>query len=148
LEVLALGLAGKRADGRPLDTVLGELEGEALAVLPWGAGKWLGRRGRLVREARERREVLLGDNGGRPAFWREPLLEGARALAGSDPLPLPGRERKIGSYGSSLQAHISEERPGADLIAALRTAPLEPFGAPESPMGFLRDQLELRLGRG
>ena len=49
IEVLALGLNRLYPDGRPLATVIEDLsEEEVLLILPWGVGKWLGRRGRII----------------------------------------------------------------------------------------------------
>ena len=49
LEVLTAGAFPAIADGQPLVEVLQALAAAgALAIIPWGAGKWLGSRGRLV----------------------------------------------------------------------------------------------------
>jgi hypothetical protein len=154
IEVLALGLAAQVADGRPLAELLVELSDHpCLTVLPWGVGKWLGARGDLVREALARNPgVLLGDNAGRPEFWKAALLDRARAsravLAGADPLPLAGAAGRIGAFGSVLALRLSLDRPAASLIAALRTARgLEQFGRLEDPIRFAANQIRLRIRR-
>lgn len=152
IEVLALGLAAQAADGRPLADLLIDLRDRScLVVLPWGVGKWLGARGDMVREALMRNPgVRLGDNAGRPAFWKAALLDraGGAVLAGVDPLPLPGAAERIGSFGSALELTLSPDRPAASLLAALRTARgLERFGRPENPIRFAADQIRLRFRR-
>ncbi len=138
------------------DTVARCLELEGLVFLPWGAGKWTGTRGlaveRLLRSERHAGRLYAADNGGRPAFWRRPepfsMLEatGGRVVAGSDPLPIAGDERRAGSFGFSFAGAIEDHRPGRDLVRRLREgAPIEYFGSPLSSVSFLASQLALRL---
>jgi hypothetical protein len=151
LEILALAYRGPVDDGRPASTIVAELSArDAVVVLPWGAGKWLGERGRLIgRLRRQGRTLLLGDNGGRPAWWLAPLLAGTRTLSGSDPLPLPGSARRIGSFGTVVEASLSLDHPVRDLKAAVRNpaTALRRFGRPASSVRFASDQLLLRLAR-
>ena len=152
LEILALGYRDLVADGRPAATIVAELSArDALVVLPWGAGKWFGERGRLLGRllAREQGGLLLGDNGGRPAWWSAPLLAQTRTLSGSDPLPLPGSARRIGSFGTVVETAVSLDHPVRDLKAAVRdpAATLLRFGRPVSPVRFAREQLWLRFAR-
>lgn len=153
LEILALACRGPIEDGRPASTIVAELSArDALVVLPWGAGKWLGERGRLLGRllAQEQgRTLLLGDNGGRPAWWAAPLLGGTRTLSGSDPLPLRGSAGRIGSFGTIVEASLSLDHPVRDLKAAVRNpaTALFRFGRPVSPARFAREQLLLRLAR-
>lgn len=153
LEVLALATVQRHADGLPLDALLEQLEAtEALAVLPWGCGKWLGARRRCVEAALagpHAARLLLGDNGNRPRAWPEPLFRGGRpVLRGTDPLPLPGHWRHIGRFGSLLDTVPSEHRPAADLRRALLDAGrLRPYGPHEQPGRFLLGQARLRLAR-
>ncbi|MEZ4484848.1 MAG: hypothetical protein R2864_09690 [Syntrophotaleaceae bacterium] len=106
LEVMALGTARPILAGLPLEETLRLVRDlGALPVLPWGAGKWWGRRGRLVEGALgAQAPPLLGDNGGRPWCWRPLLLSRARrhggaVLPGSDPLPVASDRQRNGSYG-------------------------------------------------
>src|SRR5690606_6294526 len=72
VEVLALATRARLPDGEPLQQTLRRAAAEeALIVLPWGAGKWTGRRRYLVHEALRRQSppVMAGDSGGRPALW-------------------------------------------------------------------------------
>ena len=72
IEVLALGTRAMVDDGAPLASVLEWCRRNgAFAVLPWGVGKWMGRRRRIVLDILKRCDptrVALGDNGGSYGF--------------------------------------------------------------------------------
>jgi len=156
LEVLALFAAVTPPDGLPLREAVDLVrESGALAVIPWGFGKWWGARGRLVRElirAREPGALFLGDNGCRPRIGaRPPLFEharrrGVRILPGSDPLPLPGHERRAGSYGFIVERTIDLQSPAQPLQASIREprAALRRYGRRRSLTGFVRDQIAMQ----
>lgn len=157
IEVLALGLHRPYADGAPLASVLHDLAGEqVLTVLPWGVGKWLGHRGKLIAEVLagwQGDRLFLGDNGNRPFFWRLPedfrrRDHGTfRTLPGSDPLPLAGQEERIGGFGFACQGSIDHDRPFAS-VATLLCDPataIQPYGTPANLFRFCNDQLRLRL---
>jgi hypothetical protein len=76
LEVLALGFEGLVPDGEPIRQVIDRVRSAAaVAVIPWGFGKWWGRRGKVVSgllKDHERLGFFLGDNGGRTAFLGRP----------------------------------------------------------------------------
>jgi hypothetical protein len=159
LEVLALASDAGVADGLPFGEVLHRVRASgALPVLPWGFGKWWGRRGKLVAGALARRGsalLFLGDNAGRlatsgePALFREARHRGVTVLPGSDPLPLPWHYQKAGSYGFLLEGEISRESPAGDLqrrIRELRESPRY-FGRRVGLRSFLRDQAALRRRR-
>lgn len=159
IEVLALATAAELPDGLPLDDVLGWIgDRGALAVLPWGFGKWWGARGAAVRQALRRHtgeRLFLGDSGGRPQATPAPRLlreaadQRTRVLPGSDPLPLPGEERRAGSYGFVVRGAFDERRPAASLRRLVAGADLQPpsFGRRTGLLGFAAAQLALRLGR-
>jgi hypothetical protein len=69
LEVLILGTTQKFEDGRPIRELLHETDKLGVPrVIPWGPGKWLFRRGKLLNRllAEFRKPTLfLGDEGGR-----------------------------------------------------------------------------------
>jgi hypothetical protein len=108
LEVLALGTTTKFKDGLSLlESIRAVIDDGSLPVLPWSPGKWTFQRGRKIYEAITTfspERLLLADNALRPYGWREPSLiskaknAGFRVLGGSDPLPVPGEEQRIGSY--------------------------------------------------
>ena len=63
LEVLALLCHETIEDGQTLADTMAHISSTgAIALLPWGVGKWSGVRGQLVAEAASRHRVLLGDN--------------------------------------------------------------------------------------
>jgi hypothetical protein len=155
VEVLTLASTVRIADGAPLESTLKEGVGAgAVVVLPWGAGKWLGRRGELVartlQECRDR--IFAGDNSGRPWIWPRPAIfaaseaQGRPVLPGTDPLPLAGCEKRVGSYGFVMRGALRELQPGLDLRERLfNAAALQAFGKRESLGGFALNQMKLRL---
>lgn len=159
IEVLALAFRPKIADGEPLaDTVDAIRKGGGLAVLPWGAGKWLGKRGRLVSDFLQSASpdsLFVGDNGGRPEFWPRPALfdlavrRNIRLLPGSDPLPLDGEEYRVGTYGAMLDGDCSDATPVSDLKGLLLDSKkvISPFGQRQGVWQFFRTQLALRLAK-
>lgn len=158
VEVLALATLADLDDGRPLaDTLDAVLAACAVAVLPWGFGKWWGARGRLVAaELRSRgRTVAIGDNAGRPRGARpHPIFRLARELGvpvlpGSDPLDLSHHLAWAGSYGFELASPLDALAPAADLRARLRELPASPpvSGRRVGPARFALDQVLLRLLR-
>ncbi len=157
LEVLSLLAPATATDGLSLpETVAEVLRIGGLPVLPWGVGKWLGKRGAIVSNflrATTVRPLFLGDNGGRPAFWRSiPQFDQAREagiaiLRGSDPLRCSYSRRGAGSFGNLPTCPFDSDRPGNSVREAL-TAPapaLQDFGNLEQPWFFCKDQLALRI---
>ncbi|TKB07610.1 hypothetical protein [Desulforhopalus sp. IMCC35007] len=157
LEVLALATACKISDGLSTQEAIDAVHGQnGIAVLPWGAGKWLGARGEVIQkiiESGEAGSLFVGDNGGRPTFWAAPKqfdLAARRNIAllpGTDPLPLSGEDKRVGSYGASLEGEISEVTPAADFKRLLSTSGVDvkPFGARMNPFRFFKAQISLRL---
>ncbi|MES1245469.1 MAG: hypothetical protein ABUT39_27945 [Acidobacteriota bacterium] len=152
LEVLALGRDLEVPDGLPLrDTLERVRESGALPVLPWGFGKWWGRRGRVVAEAlRQDGELFLGDNGGRlgpdPALFRRARKLGVRLLPGSDPLPFSRHAGLAGSYGFVLPHAVDLDRPAETLLQRIReSGQPRAFGRRAGLPRFLRDQVGMQL---
>ncbi len=157
IEVLSLCSATRVRDGMSLaETVCQVNRTGGIAVLPWGVGKWLGRRGRIIREflLQSPERVVLGDNGGRPVMSPEPaMFRLARRLAipvlpGSDALPIAGEEKRTAAYcglvsgqGGSLSA--SWFRSALPVMQRVR-----PVGRRVSPGAFFRNQFRLRRSRG
>ena len=133
LEVLALAMTARFPDGRTvIETMRGVLDAGGVPVLAWAFGKWLGARRRIVSAAIDAfrpGELLLGDSSLRPIGWPEPrairrgLARGFGVVAGSDALPVAGEERRLGNYGSVLDADMDLARPLASLCRALRAVP-------------------------
>jgi hypothetical protein len=156
LEVLALGGRADIPDQQPIGDVLRAVVGSgAIAVIPWGFGKWLGRRGRLLRDLIESESSPpfgLGDNGGRPAMTRRPLLfewaehRGLLVLPGSDPLPMRNQIRRPASYGFVLDTWGATSRPAAAIKARIQSLRQSPpvFGKLSSVPRMILSQLEIR----
>jgi hypothetical protein len=160
LEVLALGTASVPVDGEPLERALDHAEAVgALAVIPWGFGKWWAGRGARVARliaGDHRRDVFLGDNGGRPRLLPAPPLlrravrQGIWNLPGSDPLPLPGEVRRTGSYGFIVPGSPDLDRPFAQVRGAVTRFTGQPrlYGRRVALRRFVIAQTALRLRRG
>jgi hypothetical protein len=157
LEVLTLGTAEPVANGSATEHAIDHAAAEhALAIIPWGFGKWWAGRGariaRLVGDSRGR-TFFLGDNGGRPhSFPAPPLLRtaahhGIWNLPGSDPLPLPGEASRTGSYGFLVPARPDLNRPFAQIREGVGRFRAQPrlFGKRAGVRHFLNVQTRLRL---
>lgn len=153
LEVLALGLVSPPPDGGTLDVVREQVrKTAAVEVLPWGAGKWLGRRGRIMQRlvhSAAGQGIVLGDNGNRPWFWPLPALfraAGVRNLPGSDPLPFATEAGRAGSSGFILPQPLTGRTPLAALRQVLTLAgPRQSYGRQETLSRFLSNQLRSQL---
>ena len=157
LEVLALFTDRKFKNGVSLVKLIKDINRcGAMAVIPWGTGKWLGKRGQFLKKLIVNEAELnffLGDNGGRPFFWPEPVhFKIARQkkisiLRGSDPLPLAAESRRAGSFGFYLQGTLSEETPAKDLKKLLtsRIKDIKDYGKFQGGLRFFLNQLLLRL---
>jgi hypothetical protein len=162
IELLALG-CGEKFDDRLFslpELALRVADRGGIPVLPWGVGKWTGRRGRVVQRFLDSPPACFhafGDNGNRPLFWpMPPLLERARRekrpiLSGSDPLPLADQDRRAGSFGGWIHeseggaAKLDPDRPAAALTAMFRGGgPWGEFGRGAGPIRFLRDQTRMQ----
>lgn len=161
IEVLTLGTRNIVADGLPIgETVSAAREARALIVLPWGAGKWLGGRGRIVESALDGNlgmTLFPGDNGGRPVFWPTPgVFASARnsnhpVISGTDPLPLPGEEARVGSFGFWIDESLPATTPARALYDRLSSGGIKgltAFGSLQGPIAFVRNQVALRLRKG
>ena len=157
LEVLALITEHGFSDGTPIAALIEEIQRRgAIAVIPWGVGKWMGGRGKVVGSLlteKNRGKLFLGDNGGRPGLWPSPALFtkaghlGIHVIPGSDPLPLETEGERCGSFGFAVRGALSKDCPGRDLKYLLGndSVIIEPYGELESPGRFIRNQMLLRL---
>ncbi|MHB1348500.1 MAG: hypothetical protein ACYCYR_01380 [Desulfobulbaceae bacterium] len=127
IEILALTTDVAPADGLPAaETVTRILEGGGIPVLSWAPGKWFLARKKVVAGLLERfspGSLLVGDSSLRPRCWLMPVLmkqaiaRGFGLVVGSDPLPVPGEEAMIGTYGFSVDAEFAPEDP----VRSIRT---------------------------
>jgi hypothetical protein len=159
LEVLAIGVKQKLPDGLPVAEVIQELQSSGnLIVLPWGVGKWLGRRGKLIKkiitsQSNTKSTIFLGDIAGRPSFWSLSSIfaladsYGYKTLSGTDPLPLATEASRVGAFGSSFIGEVSSEQPAESLKRLLPTSAitLREYGQNENIYRFFRNQISLRL---
>lgn len=157
LEVLALGTDAAIPEGVPLaDQVEAISALGAIPVIPWGVGKWLGGRGKVVKsyiESSTGAAVFLGDILGRPAFWprssiyRVAAARGIDVLPGTDPLPLESETVRAGSCGFYIDCDLASGPPSVVLKDALRLERpvIRPFTHLESSWRFFRNQARLRL---
>ena len=112
IEVLALNVKDDIPSGLPaVDTVKRAVDLGALPVLAWSPGKWFFKRKAVIERVLETfgpKEIAIGDTTLRPVGWSTPQLmrsaldAGYRVLCGSDPLPFPGEECRLGSYMTEL----------------------------------------------
>jgi hypothetical protein len=158
LEVLALACESDFPEGRRIEeTVRLIIERGAVPVIPWGFGKWYGRRAGILREfldiSIDSSNVFLGDNSGRPSFLPAPAHfrigkeKGIRILPGSDPLPFFSESTRAGSFGFTVRGSIRRERPGEDIKNILldpATTP-SPFGSLETPYRFMKNQIGMQI---
>ena len=157
LEVLALATDREFEDGAPLEVLIKAVKScDAIPVIPWSAGKWFGKRGRLLEDYLKQVDdsyLFLGDTGTRLSFWPNPshfqlsANRGIGILAGTDPLPLPFEECRAGSYGSMIPEHLNSSRPSSHLKELLRhnKTTVVNYGNLERPFRFFRNQLLLRI---
>ncbi len=157
LEVLAIPTRAPTADGLPLEETIARVVGQgSVAVLPWGFGKWTWGRGRHIARLLEGpgpRAFLLSDTGHRPALAPYPALlrRGETAsvpvLAGSDPLPLPGEDRRAGAFCFTVTVDELDRTPGASVEDALRALTASPprFGQAPGVLRFLSTQVAMQV---
>ena len=157
LELLALATDRTFEDGMPVSSALAAVrESGAIPVFPWGVGKWLGKRGKILSALLSREspaDLCLGDNSGRPVFWRNPShfkLAGAlnmHLLPGADPLPFANEALRVGSFGFILQGSLGNTHPAADLKQLLQATEtkLLAYGQLEKPWRFFVNQIRLRM---
>jgi hypothetical protein len=160
LEVLALAAVAGFPDGRSLvETVAAVRASGALAVIPWGFGKWWFSRGDVVAAALaaaandDDEPLFLGDNAGRlrlapsPGLFRRASRSSVWVIPGSDPLPFPSQQRRVGGYGCHVEGPVSESRPARDLTAWLRRSSAQPrvYGRLSGLAAFCKNQVAMQL---
>jgi hypothetical protein len=157
LEVLALGCEDFVPAGEPVRWVIDRVRSAgAIAVIPWGFGKWWGGRGKVVSgllKDHERLGFFLGDNGGRTAFLGRPAhfedarRDGIAILPGTDPLPFPAECGRAGSFGLVMHQPIDPARPAAEIKRLLTSTPLgmKPYGRLETPLRFIHNQIAMQF---
>lgn len=157
LEVLALAVRRTIEDNQAMnETIIRVRNAGGLPVIPWGFGKWIGARGKVIDQLIRdvgKGDLYIGDNGGRPWFLKEPkqfeasTRKGLKILRGSDPLPFAREYRRAGSYGFYFVGELSEDKPAEALKQKLADPlfKLHTYGDPERLGNFIRNQLLMQI---
>jgi len=99
IEVLALGCPERLPDKifNAAELCHKIQQANAVAVLPWGLGKWLGKRGKIIQSVLdENKNVCVGTTALQPIVFRNMFIKkftGHVVLFGSDALPMTGEEK-------------------------------------------------------
>jgi hypothetical protein len=153
LEVLATCTDALFNDGGMIFEVIDSVSAaNGIPIVPWGFGKWTGRRKKVINRLMDNfanRPFHLGDNSGRISVWREPSQferarsQGQQIFRGTDPMPFPGQEARVGSFGFCINGAFSKSRPANSMRNLLGSGNFEPtsYGALESPIVFSKHQL-------
>ncbi len=151
IEVLALITGAAITEGLSLEDTLEQVTlSDGLPVLPWGVGKWIGKRGKLVQAQLQAADgsLFVGDNGGRPGFWPLPdYFQQRLQLPGSDPLPLPDEVSRAGSFGFLTRGPLDWAEPGESLKQILRSPQplIQAYGRSLPLWKFVQNQSLIRL---
>ena len=158
LEVLGYAPHRNVRGGLVADRIVANiLAADGIAIIPWGFGKWMGRRKSVVVRLIETwgNTLSIGDNGGRsvlffsPAIFETARKKGIRILPGSDPLPIAGESERVGTCGFCLEGLIDQDAPLSHIIQALNRPRnnVKPFVRHARPIEFIRKQAMLRWSK-
>jgi len=157
IEVLALGAINSFSKHKSLqETVDAVNKVNAIPIIPWGVGKWLGKRKEVIEcfiRKNHNNKFLLGDNSGRPIFWSEPNIfnlgksNNHFVIPGTDSLAITSEQGKTGKYGFYLKTEMNLLRPADFFIEYFSNMNTEPknFGKLEDPFRFLKNQIIMQL---
>ena len=157
LEVLALMTDATFPEGESIQQSMDLVQhAGGISVIPWGFGKWWGKRGKILTELLEEKSSLdfyLGDNSGRPSFLPYPHQfaqgtgNGLQILPGSDPLPFASEFWRPCSVGFTVTGWINDETPGIALKNILREKdkPLTPYMKMENFPRFCKNQVAMQM---
>lgn len=157
LELLSLFKATRIADAYPIKDCINQVvEQGGLAVLPWGAGKWIGKRGVIASQIIKTCKpgtLFLGDNSTRPRSWArvsqfvQAEKQGIPILRGTDPLNIKKRTKWGGEFGFIVEGTLLDNRPAESLRLLLKDSStvIRNYGELSSTTGFLTEQFALRF---
>jgi hypothetical protein len=153
IEVLALGCDAEFAEGLSIqDTIKEVQEKRAIPVLPWGFGKWSGKRREVLCQflsQNPKGPLFLGDTGQRAHFLAVPdkLGKDLSVLRGSDSYPFDSDMNKVGSYGSLLEGKIDTNHPAESLKKLIITKKdsLKSYGKNETLINFFIKQFKMQI---
>ena len=163
LEMLLLGCHEELEDKQAANDLIEQYGDQYVLISPWGVGKWLGKRGRVLVDIMNfaKKPFALGDNGGRPFFWPVPhfnLLKKMRdglkqsvvkqeipVINGSDPLPVSGDYVRAGSYGVSFD--LGQQLSLKTLLEGLKSdsSDKKNFGKPMGLIQFVICRIKMAL---
>ena len=158
LEVIALFDNLQYNDGEETQIIIDKInEDKGIAVLPWGVGKWLGKRGAIITDLLKTNKpdkLAIADISARPSLWPDPeqfrlaKKSGYNCLYGTDPLPLNYDQQRIASAGMVLDLPSDPIQAITDMKNILiGQVPEKKFGKRVSTLRFLKDQLMLRVNK-
>ena len=154
IEILVLGTRESFNEKMPAREIIQQARAvDAVPVVAWSLGKWLGSRGKVVGALIDEfgpNDFLIGDTTMRPVGWPTPVLmkkaikKGFRVVAGSDPLPFSGEEQWLGKYRShfSVPGLTTPDRALLEVLSGNATRPASE-GQRAAPMQLLRRQKSL-----
>ncbi|HVO73724.1 MAG TPA: hypothetical protein VMT35_06850, partial [Ignavibacteriaceae bacterium] len=154
LEVLGLGILNAIGDKKPIKEVIDDVKKKGgLAVIPWGVGKWVGSKKKIVNETLELPGLFVGDNGNRPFFWSNKKIfsqfekKNIKNLSGSDPLPFKSESGRAGSFGFAMEGVVNFDRPFESLLNKLsgEQPELLYYGKLEEPFRFFKNQILMQI---
>ncbi len=157
LEVLALCCNDIFADGLAIEQTIEKIiDADALPVLPFGVGKWSGKRGKVIDRllnSPQTNPLMLGDNAGRLALAGEPKQfaiarqRNMWVLPGTDPLPLASQAARVASFGLLLDIVPDSQAPAASIKRCLLDTKIQPitYGKPTGPLDFLKCQTTMQI---
>lgn len=163
LEMLLLGCDHDLEDKQPANDLINEYGEKYVLVSPWGVGKWLGKRGKVLIDIMNhaKKPFALGDNGGRPFFWPVPhfnllhklrkgegqtmLKQNLPIINGSDPLPVSGDYNRAGSYGVTFQS--DQALTLKNVLESLKStsSELANFGKPMGLIQFVQSRIKMAM---
>ena len=157
LEVLALLTEKTFPDGTSMrETIEAVRNCGGIPAVPWGFGKWWGKRGKMLSDllpSQKGKVFFLGDNSSRPGFLPYPSQFtqgeqlGIRVLPGSDPLPFPSEYWRPCSAGFSILGKIQDRTPTEDLKRIMMNPQTTffPHIVPEAMFRFFKNQFAMHL---
>jgi len=157
LEVLSLASTYSFPEGLPIRKLIANVRDTGgIPVVPWGFGKWVGRRGKVLNnllDTAKSSDFFLGDSGNRPFFMPYPSQlklaknKNIRCLPGSDSLPVLDGYKRPGNFGFILNNNLPDHNPSKFLKTELEHLPqgIQPYGKLEGLFPFIRNQIAVRL---
>ncbi len=158
LEISALFFRDLIPDGTPIREALKQIMATGgVPSLNWALGKWLFRRGFIVREliTEFAEHLILCDSSLRPRgfpapsiFYQAKML-GIPMLSGTDPLPSAYDQTLMGSCGTAIRMDFDPAHPDESFRTAVRAPDSQKasFGRHSTLMGVLIRQLHFRRAK-